>query len=89
MDQLYEQALTTMEGFVNRLARRVPSPRRVRYKESFVFRHVEKLMHQAIDQKLVRMVSTLHASWRLHNHGLVQEQGALQRILDEIQGSPM
>ena len=26
--QLYEQALTTMEGFVNRLAKRVPSPRR-------------------------------------------------------------
>ena len=49
MNQLYEQALTTMEGFVNRLAKRVPSPRRVRYKESFVFRHVEELMHQAID----------------------------------------
>ena len=31
------------------------------------------------------MVSTLHAAWLLQNHGSVQEQGALQRILDEIQ----
>ena len=46
---------------------------------------MEKSIGQAIVQKLVRMVSTLHAAWLLQNHGFVQEQGALQRILDEIQ----
>ena len=88
MDQLYEQVLTTMEGFVNRLAKKVPPPQLVAHgalKGTFVFRHVEKLIGQAIVQKLVRMVSTLHAARLLHNHGFVQEQGALQRILDEIQ----
>ena len=88
LDQLYAEALTTMEQFVHRLAERVPPPQRVAHvahKGSFVFRHVEKLIGQAIVQKLVRMVSTLHAARLLQNHGFVQEQGALQRILDEIQ----
>ena len=85
MDQLYEQALTTMERAVDRLAKRVPPPQLVAHKGAFVFRHVEKLVGQAIVQKLVRMVSTLDAARLLQNHGFVQEQGALQRILDEIQ----
>ena len=85
MDQLYEQALTTMERFVDRLAKRVPPPQFVTHKGRLVFRHVEKSINQAIVQKLVRMVSTLDAARLLQNHGFVQEQGALQRILDEIQ----
>ena len=85
MDQLYEQALTTMERFVDRLAKRVPPPQLVKHRGAFVFRHIEKLIGQAIVQKLVRMVSTLDAARLLQNHGFVQEQGALQRILDEIQ----
>ena len=94
MDQLYEQALVKMEEFVNRLAKRVPLPQRVPHKGTiqqarelgaFTFRHVEKSISQAIVQKLVRMVSTLDAARLLLNHGFVQEQGALQRIIDEIQ----
>ena len=84
LDRLFEQLLTVMEGAVNRLAGLVPPPRRVRFNKSFVFRHVEKSISQAIVQKLARMVSTLHAARLLLNHGFVQEQGALQRILDEI-----
>ena len=83
-DRVFEQLLTVMEEAVNRLASKVPPPQRVPFKESFVFRHVEKLIHQAIVQKLARMVSTLHAARLLLNHGFVQEQGTLQRILDEI-----
>ena len=83
MDHVYEQVLTYMEGIVDDLAGRVPQPQFV---EKFgAFRHVEKSIHQAIVQKLARMVSTLHASRLLCNHGFVQEQAALQRILDEIQ----
>ena len=85
MDQLYEQALTTMERSVDRLAKRVPPPQLVAHQGMRVFRHVEKSTGQAIVQKLVRMVSTLDAARLLQNHGFVQEQGALQRILDEIQ----
>ena len=83
MEHIHEQVLTYMEGIVDDLARRVPQPQFV---EKFgAFRHVEKSIHQAIVQKLARMVSTLYAARLLCNHGFVQEQAALQRILDEIQ----
>ena len=82
MDHVYEQVLTHMERIVEDLARRVPQPQFV---EKFgAFRHVEKSIYQAIVQKLARMVSTLHAARLLCDHGFVQEQAALQRILDEI-----
>lgn len=85
MDQLYEQLLNTMEEIVNSLARQVPPPQCVQFKGSSVFRHTEKSICQAMVQKLARMVSTLDAARLLLNHGFVQEQAALQRILDEIQ----
>ena len=66
------------------MAGQVPPPQRVPVGNSFVFRHVEKSIDQAIVQKLARMVSTLHAARLLLNHGFVQEQGVLQRVLDEI-----
>jgi hypothetical protein len=45
---------------------------------------VEKSVHQALVQKLARLVSGLHAARLLMGAGFVQEQAALQRILDEI-----
>ncbi|MFZ6046761.1 hypothetical protein ACFW0H_11610 [Pseudomonas sp. CR3202] len=73
-----------MERTVNVFATRVPAPRRVPYKDSFVYRYVEKTVHQALVQKLARLVSGLHAARLLLEAGFVQEQAALQRILDEI-----
>ena len=66
------------------LASRVPRPLRIPYKDSFVFRYVEKSVHQALVQKLARLVSGLHAARLLMEAGFVQEQSSLQRILDEI-----
>jgi hypothetical protein len=85
MDQLYDQALRNMEDTVHQLAQRVPQPQRVPQMDSFVFRHVEKTIHQAIVQKLARLVSSLHAARLLMENGFVQEQGSLQRMLDEMQ----
>lgn len=87
LDQVYEQVLVFMEKCVTALNEQVPPPRprRIPFKESFVFRHVEKTPRQAIVQKLARMVSTLRAAYLLLNHGFVQEQGTLERVLDEIQ----
>lgn len=84
-DQLYDQALAHMERTVHSLAKRVPQPRDVPYKDGFVFRHVEKTVHQALVQKLARLVSSLRATRLLMTHGFVQEQAALQRMLDELQ----
>lgn len=73
-----------MEHTVNVFSLRVPGAKRVQFRRSFVYRHVEKTVHQALVQKLARMVSSLHAARLLLEEGFVQEQAALQRILDEI-----
>ncbi len=65
-------------------AARVPAPKRVLYRDSFVYRYEEKTVHQALVQKLARLVSGLHAARLLLEAGFVQEQAALQRMLDEI-----
>lgn len=85
VSELYDQALVSMERTVHALAARVTLPQPVPYKEGFQFRHVERTVHQALVQKLARTVSTLHATRLLMEHGFVQEQASMQRILDELQ----
>lgn len=80
----YAAALQNMERTVRGLEAKVPPPQKVPYKTSFVFRYVEKTVHQAIVQKLARVVSTLRGAHLLMAHGFVQEQAALQRILQEL-----
>lgn len=83
-ERLYSVALQNMERTVEGLAAKVPQPQKVPYKSSFVFRYVEKNIHQALVQKLARIVSTLSASYLLMSRGFVQEQAALQRVLHEL-----
>jgi len=85
INRLFDQTLVHMERTAHGLAARVPQPQRVPHKDGFLFRHVERTIHQAIVQKLARMVSTLHAARLLMEHGFVQEQAGLQRVLDELQ----
>ena len=85
MKHTYELILKNMEMAVNDLAGRVQQPQLINIKKLRAYRHVEKTIYQAIVQKLARMVSTLEATRLLANHGFVQEQASLQRILDEIQ----
>jgi hypothetical protein len=84
-EALYDDVLRNMDATVQELSRRVPAPRRVPYKDSFVFRHIEKSLSQALVQKLARYLSSLRAARLLLNAGFLQEQAALQRMLDEIQ----
>ena len=74
-----------MENTVHLLASRVPPPKQVPYKDAFIFRYVEKTIHQALVQKLARLLSGLQAARLLMEHGFVQEQASLQRMLDEMQ----
>src|SRR5438309_6221879 len=85
MDALYELTLQNMERTLAGLVRRVPAPKRVPMGDSFAFRYVEKSIHQAIIQKLARIISGLHAARILLESGFIQEQAALQRMLDEFQ----
>ncbi len=84
MQTIYSNVISNMEQTVQGLAARIPAPQRVPYKNHFVYRYVEKTVHQALLQKLVRLVSGLNATFLLMDRGFVQEQASLQRILDEI-----
>jgi hypothetical protein len=66
------------------LEKRVPPPVLVSYHGGFVPRYLEKTAQQAIIQKLARYLSGLTALRLLVQNGLTQEQGSLQRSLDEI-----
>jgi hypothetical protein len=81
---LYRKALQNMTRTLHLLSSRVPAPQKLQYQDSFVFRHVERSIHQAIVQKLARIISTLAATQLLMTNGFVQEQAALQRILGEL-----
>lgn len=84
MDELYDQTLANMEASHAVLAARVRPPQIVPFGKESVFRYVERDIHQALVQKLARIISGLHAARLLMTHGFVQEQAALQRMLDEF-----
>lgn len=84
MRSLFNHALSVMRQAFRRLERQVPPPTSVPWKDGFVLRHVEKTIQQALLQKFARVVSGLHAIDVLLINGFVQEQGVLQRTLDEI-----
>ena len=84
MRPLFHQALKVMRHAFRRMEQQIPPPQAVPWKDGFVFRHVEKTVQQALVQKLARVVSGLHAIDILLINGFVQEQGVLNRTLDEI-----
>lgn len=84
MDILYNQTLRQLDKSFRRLEAMVPIPRIMPHGNSFVFRYREKTLHQALIQKLARMVSGLHVARLLCDNGFFQEQGAIQRMLDEF-----
>jgi hypothetical protein len=82
--QFFAPTLEVLEAAFRLLEARVPPPIRKTWKDSFVFRYAERTIHQAIVQKLARTISGLHAINALLAQGLFQEQGMVQRALDEI-----
>jgi hypothetical protein len=83
-ESLYISAFQNMSGTLHILANRVAPPIKTPFMGSFVFRYAERSIHQAIVQKLARVISTLKSAHILMLNGFVQEQAALQRILGEL-----
>jgi hypothetical protein len=67
------------------LSRKVGQPEREPMGDGYVYRYKEKSIYQAIVQKLARVVTGLQAISLLNGAGLLQEQTALQRTLDEFE----
>jgi len=85
MDQLYRQALEVMGQAFNILSRKVGNPQCQSMGGGYVYRYEEKSIYQAIVQKLARVVTGLQAISVLNRAGFLQEQAALQRMMDEFE----
>ena len=79
-----QTALINLEVAFRRLESQVPPPRLANVPSGLALRYVEHSIEQAIIQKAARQVSGLHAVKVLMSAGLYQEQGVIQRTLDEI-----
>jgi hypothetical protein len=84
MNEIYNKVLDAMDEGLLTFMKKVPEPRKEAFQDHFVYCYTEKSIHQAIILKLVRMISGLRATQLLAEHGFVQEQASLQRMLDEI-----
>jgi hypothetical protein len=80
----FAPTLQALEGAFRQLETKVPPPISKPWRDGFVFRYAEQTIHQAIVQKLARTMSGLHAVETLLERGLFQEQGMMQRALDEL-----
>jgi hypothetical protein len=80
----FAPTLRALEDAFRELETKVSPPLRKPWLAGFVFRYEEQTIHQAIVQKLARMISGLHAIQVLLEQGLFQEQGMMQRASDEI-----
>jgi hypothetical protein len=85
MDALFADCLNRMDRWFRRLETAVPRPVQIPYLRHFVFRYAEKTLEQALVMKLARVVTGLHSARILLDHGFLQEQAAVHRMLDEFQ----
>jgi hypothetical protein len=77
------EAIKHMERTVHSLAALVPAPVLIELYGKPLIRYQEQTIRQAIILKLARLVSNINAAQLLLDKGYVQEQGAMQRMLDE------
>jgi hypothetical protein len=85
MRKVFLDVLAVLEPAFRRLEAQVPPPVKVAHNDGFKLRYAEKSPQQALLQKFARQISGLHALDILLLHGLAQEQGVIQRTLDEIE----
>ncbi len=84
MNDLYGEAFQHLENSFRILEGMVSPPQKEWHEGIYYFRYAEKTIHQAMVQKLARVISGLHAASMLVNNGFLQEQAALHRMLDEF-----
>ena len=84
MRTLFRQTIVEMSKAFRHLERQVPPPRLVPFGDDHVFRFVEKTIEQALLLKVARVITGLKALDVLLDAGLLQEMGAICRMLDEI-----
>lgn len=84
MDPVYVATLQNMAKTLRTLQGRVKSPEVVSLRGGQAYRYVDQTIHQAIVMKLARLSTALNAARVLLGAGLLQDQGAAQRVIDEV-----
>jgi hypothetical protein len=82
--EIYDQVFAEMEKWFASLLATVAPPKQVPFGDSFLFRFTEHTAQQAVVQKLARLVVGLRSAYLLLSYGQLQDQGAIERILDEV-----
>jgi hypothetical protein len=86
-DALYRATLDEMNRALTSFMEKIPQPQPMLFGGLVAYRFKEHDLLQAIVQKLARVISGLSATSLLLNNGYLQEHGAIQRMLDEFQGT--
>ncbi len=84
MQQLYDLTLNTVISAFEALSQQVQAPQVVRINDGYGYRYAEQSLHQAIIQKLARLLTVLQSMSILNEAGFLQEQASLQRMHDEF-----
>ncbi len=84
MRDVFRRVLSELTSTFRTLETQVPAPAKVPYKDGFQVRYTEKTPQQALLQKFARQISGLHALELLLLNGFLQEQGVIQRTLDDL-----
>lgn len=84
MKMLFEKTLKILDSAFAQLEAPMPKPHVKKLSLDSAFRYEDETAYQAIILKLARVVTGLRAALLLHEHGYLQEQAAMQRILDEL-----
>lgn len=82
MNPLYAQTIANMERTLETLARQLPEP--VQRESDGAYRYESRGVQAAILQKLARIATGLVSAELLVSRGLLQDAGALFRMLDEF-----
>jgi len=86
VDDLYKQTLQCLDAAFDDLFAQIGPPKLVHFGDEYAYyRYEEKSIHQAIIQKLARLVTGLQSIRLLNRCGLLQEQAVVQRTLDEFE----
>ena len=83
-NDLQQQTLKLLAGAFDVLFTLLEKPERQQFDYGYVYRYKEKSAHQAIIQKLARLITGLQAIVIMNRSGFLQEQATLQRTLDEF-----
>lgn len=80
-----DETLIWMDQLHRELVLSVPLPEKIKVREKYSYHYTEQTLAQAVVQKLARIPSGLRAAKALLDLGLLQEQAAICRMVDEFQ----